>query len=136
MRAELVSALAPNFAQPPTVFVSVTGLVQPRPRVVGPAAPPPEPVTIATFITGEVASPGRIEVEPGTTILQLIAQAGGLSRFAAERRIELRRTDRVAGRVTRYLFSYSGVADGPRISGATVLHEGDVIVVPERKLFE
>lgn len=133
LSAALAAGLASNFAVSPNVFVTISSLVERR--ATGNGAPRP-PETVSTFIMGEVASPGKIEVEPGTTILQLLAQAGGPTRFAAERRIELRRTDAKTGVVSRYLFSYTGFAKGPRISGATVLVEGDVVVVPERRLFE
>lgn len=131
VRQNLSTALAPNFAIAPTVFVSVSGLAERRP-----AGAPRPPKMISTYITGEVNAPGKLDVEPGTTILQLIAQAGGLTRFAAETRIELRRVSHASGALTVYLFSYSGKANGPRISGGTLLVEGDVVVVPERRLFE
>jgi len=132
---DLLSAgLASNFAVTPTVFVSVTGLFQDRQAANALAAP--DANLVPAFITGEVQNPGRLEIDPGTTILQALAQAGGLTRFAAEKRIELRRFDSATGEMKRFLFSFSGEADGPRISGGTRLMEGDVIVVPERRLFE
>jgi len=131
----LAGGLASNFAVPPNVFVSVSTLAeQPRPR--GGPVRPKTPVMIDTYITGEVAKPGRIEVKPGTTILQLLSEAGGITKFAAHRRIELRRTDHLTGHVTKYLYSYTGRANGPRISGSTILSPGDVVVVPQRRLFE
>jgi len=92
--------------------------------------------TIDTYIMGEVNAPGLKQVKPDTTILQLLAAAGGITPFAADRRIELRRTDPDSGEVTTYLFSYDGKANGPRIRGGTTLVEGDVVVVPTRGLFE
>ena len=49
--------------------------------------------TFPIFVIGQVGSPGQVEVEPGTTLLQAMALAGGLDRFAATKRIQLRRTD-------------------------------------------
>ena len=49
--------------------------------------------TFPIYVMGQVATPGMVEVEPGTTLLQAIALAGGLDRFAATKRIQLRRTD-------------------------------------------
>ena len=134
IRQDLVDGLAGAFASSPTVFVSVSRLAERDP--VFPEAPLEtiEP-TIDVFVTGEIANSGLIEVSPGTTILQVIAQAGGLTRFAADNRIQLRRTDRQAGRTQAYLFDFDGRKAGS-ISPATVLAEGDVIVVPERRLFE
>ncbi|MCK0103872.1 polysaccharide biosynthesis/export family protein [Pseudohalocynthiibacter sp. F2068] len=125
VRAALSSGLASNFASPPNVYVSIGSLA---PRVVGTAA---ALVTQGVFVTGEIASAGRLDVEPGTTVLQAIAQAGGLTPFAAGKRIQLRREDSVY----RYNY-YSAGSDGGSISSSTVLAPGDVIVVPQRRLFE
>lgn len=118
-------ALAPNFATPPTVFVSVAAIAET-------IAPPPllatDPETKEIYITGEIANPGRIEATPGATILQAIAEAGGLTRFAADKRIQLRRGEQI------YLYNYRATGEG--IPGSTVLAPGDVIVVPQRRLFE
>jgi len=123
--AALSNGLAPNFASPPNVYVSIGALA---PRVVGTAA---ALVTQGVFVTGEIAAAGRLDVEPGTTVLQAIAQAGGLTPFAAGKRIQLRREDNVY----RYNY-YSAGSDNGSISGSTVLAPGDVIVVPQRRLFE
>ena len=134
LRRALSGALAENFAAEPTVFVSVGQLAQ------APEAPPPPPPadapTIDVFVTGEVASPGRKVVPPGTTILQIVAEAGGLTRFAAENRIQLRRTDPHTGRVRIYLYDYDATGRRASIPGGTPLAPGDVVVVPERRLFE
>lgn len=133
LRRTLTQALASNFASPPTVFVSVGAL---RPEVEVPAPAEVEGPTIDVFVTGEIASPGRRSVPPGTTLLQIIAEAGGLTRFAAEGRIQLRRTDPRTGAVTTYLYDYDATGRRPSIRGGTPLGHGDVVVVPERRLFE
>jgi polysaccharide export outer membrane protein len=129
----LAAGLAPNFAAPPNVFVSVDTLADRGALLRRELLPGP---VIDIYIMGEIVNPGKLEAVPGTTILQILAQAGGLTEFAAERRIELRRTDRANRVVKTYLFSYSGRGKGTRISGSTRLAPGDVIVVPERRLFE
>ena len=88
------------------------------------------------FVTGEVAAPGRKVVPPGTTILQIIAEAGGLTRFAAEHRVQLRRFDPGTGRTRIYFYDYDATGRRPSIPGGTPLAPGDVVVVPERRLFE
>ena len=138
IRDQLVAGLRPQFTADPTVFVSVARLAPEPPFVASaPLGPidtgPVEPFTFNVFITGEINSPGALAVEPGTTILQAIATAGGLTRFAADRRIELRRAD-ASGRIVRYKYDIDGRTRS--ISGATPLAAGDVIVVPERRLFE
>lgn len=128
--AALRSSMASSFAAPPTVYVSVASL-----------APPPvpgatTPVTMDVYAVGQVNAPGLVPVAPGTTILQFLAQVGGLTAFAADKRIELHRTD-ASGAVTSYRFNYRTPAGGPDgISGGTKLAPGDVVKVPQRKLFE
>lgn len=135
IREAIVAGLSGVFAAgtPPTVFVSIERLAPVEPSLPALDVPLEAPV-IDVFITGEIASPGLIPVTPGTTILQLIAQAGGLSRFAAEDRIVLRRTDPALGTTIDYRFDFDG--GSASISPATVLAPGDVVVVPERRLFE
>lgn len=127
----LSQEMADNFAIPPTVSVSVASLA---PR--GPARAPTGPDLMNVYILGEAASPGRKEVLPGTTLLQFLAEAGGLSRFAAEKRIQLRRVDPQTRQETVYRFNYRTMGGEGSIRGTTVLAPGDVIVVPERRLFE
>lgn len=130
LSASLSSALASNFNSPPTVFVSIAAL-----------APPPLPgaaaatgPTIEVFVMGEVNVPGKHLATEGTTILQVLAQVGGLTNFAAPKRIELRRADRKTGVMNKYTYNYNGSGSG--IKGNTVLKAGDVVVVPSRRLFE
>ncbi|WP_372922025.1 polysaccharide biosynthesis/export family protein [Roseovarius sp.] len=126
----LSSEMASNFAVEPTVFVSVAALAPKAPGVEA------GPGLINVYIVGEANEPGRKEVLPGTTLLQFLAEAGGLSRFAAEKRIQLRRVDPQSGHETVYRFNYRSMGGNGSISGTTALAPGDVIVVPERRLFE
>ena len=43
------------------------------------------------YIYGEVAAPGKYKVEPGMTIIQAIARAGGVTLRGSERRVEVKR---------------------------------------------
>jgi polysaccharide export outer membrane protein len=131
VEAAIAAAIAPNFASQPNVFVTVRQL---RPVVAarGPAAP----ATIAIYFLGEVAKPGRLDVAPGTTLLQALAQGGGFTSFAATKRVQLRRTDPVSGRQTVSQINYRALADGAELTREIVLQAGDVILVPERRLFE
>ena len=123
----LSQRLADNFAAPPTVFVNVGALAPPSQSSVLEADP------YGIFMMGEVNTPGRLEIDDdeSITLLQAIAQAGGFTRFAATKRIELRRHANGGERI--YVYNYK---QGGGISGATKLYPGDVIVVPERRLFE
>ena len=129
VKADLAAALAGNFAAPPNVFVGIGTLAAPRAaRAAGAAR------TISVYAMGEVTTPGKADVAPGTTVLQLLAQAGGFTRFAAQKRVQLRRTTK-GGAEQIYLFNYDGTSTSG-IAGSTRLQPGDVIVVPQRKLFE
>lgn len=127
----LAQQMEGNFAVAPTVTVSVSSLA---PR--GPARTPTGPDLMNVYILGEAAAPGRKEVLPGTTLLQFLAEAGGLSRFAAEKRIQLRRVNPETRREMVYRFNYRTMGGEGSISGTTILAPGDVVVVPERRLFE
>ena len=119
----IADRLASNFAVRPSVFVALTSV-------------DPGAGLFPVFVLGEVPTPGRIEVEAGTTLLQALALAGGPDRFAATKRIQLRRTDPSTGQERLYLFNYNVVERGGAIRSMIALREGDVVLVPERRLFE
>lgn len=48
------------------------------------------------FVTGEVASPGQYELNPGETLMQALSRAGGLGKFASSE-VEIHREDRGDG---------------------------------------
>ena len=60
----------------------------------------------------------------------------GPARFAATKRIQLRRMDPATGQEKLYLFNYKALERGGSIQSMITLREGDVIIVPERRLFE
>lgn len=123
--SDLSSRLASNFTTAPTVFVSVSEI--PIPVATGPAVNLARSTDI--FITGEIANPGKLDAR-GITILQAIAQGGGLTKFAAGKRIQLRRGSKI------YPYNYYTNGGSGSIPGNTVLAPGDVVVVPQRTLFE
>jgi polysaccharide biosynthesis/export protein len=120
--SDLAGRLASNFAATPNVFVSVAQVGVPTGVYVAP--------TTDIYVTGEITNPGKLEGARGITILQAIAQGGGLTRFAAGKRIQLRRGDKI------YPYNYETNGGSGSIPGSTVLAPGDVIVVPQRTLFE
>jgi polysaccharide biosynthesis/export protein len=122
IESTIADRLASNFAVRPNVFVSVVTVLNPDD-------------TFPIYVIGQVGSPGLVEVLPGTTLLQAVALAGGLDRFAATKRIQLRRTD-TAGQQRLYLFNFKAVERGGAIQSMITMREGDVIIVPERHLFE
>ena len=127
MQGDLVSRLTASFSTAPTVYVALEKQKEPRPATGGAAA---APAGIEIFVMGEASKPGRLDVQPGTTVLQLFAQMGGFTKFAATKRIQLRRGD------TIILLNYKAIEAGTSTAGSTLVSKGDVIVVPQRKLFE
>jgi polysaccharide export outer membrane protein len=128
LSGSLVGALAPNFASPPSVFVSLGSRAEP--------VEPLPPRTVQSFALGEVETPGVIEMRPGTTLLQFISQAGGMTRFAAKNRVQLRRTNTKTGQETVYVVDLRAIERGEALTQNYVLRPGDVVFVPTRKLFE
>jgi polysaccharide export outer membrane protein len=80
------------------------------------------------FITGQVANPGAVSLAGPTTVLQLIAMAGGLNEFADRKRIVVTRVER--GTTTSHTFNYEDVLKGKNLPQNIVLKPGDTIVVP------
>ena len=88
---------------------------------------------VADEVRDRLAAAGIREVEVGTNLLQAIAVAGGLDRFAATKRIQLRRASMPGQVIT---VNYAAIMRGAGMNLDPVLSEGDVIVIPERGLFE
>lgn len=134
VQAAITSGIAPQFAQRPNVFVSV------NPRPDDPVFPtqqvPEEEETIKIYFVGEVNEPGLRELSPGTTFLQGVSTSGGLTRFAATKRLQLRRTNSKTGKPVLITINYHALSRGAELSQDIMLHDGDVILVPERRLFE
>lgn len=128
------SGIAGQFAQAPNVFVSVQQL---RPIIPSSGnTAPVAPETIDIYYLGEWASPGAREATPGITMLQALAAGGGFTNFAAQKRIQLRRTNAQTGSVQTVIINYKAIADGSEVVRDIVLQDGDVLVAPERRLFE
>lgn len=80
------------------------------------------------FITGMVERPGSYPLTNRTTVLQLIATAGGLREFAKSGDIVMIRNDK--GRETRFQFDYKEVVKGKKLEQNLELKPGDTVVVP------
>lgn len=80
------------------------------------------------FITGSVGKPGPYPLTAPTTVLQLVAMAGGLSEFAKRGKIAVMRTEN--GKPVRYPFNYDDVAKGKNLKQNIELKPGDTVIVP------
>lgn len=129
VQAALAGQLQENFAVEPHVYVSIERLAERAPATgTGVAG-------ITVYVLGESAKPGALTVPRGTTVLQLFATTGGFSKFAATKRIQLRRTGK-DGTETIYRVDYDAIQRGTSAQGKTTLVDGDVILIPQRRLFE
>jgi len=129
--ASIISdGIAADYAAAPTVNVAVIAIPEPK--------PPREVETqlLNVYLMGEVASPGLKEIAPGATLLQALSQGGGFTDFAATKRVQLRRVNAATGQEQVWLLDYSRLARGGTAGGNIRLADGDVVLVPERGLFE
>ncbi|HKN46678.1 MAG TPA: polysaccharide biosynthesis/export family protein [Candidatus Polarisedimenticolia bacterium] len=78
-------------------------------------------------VIGEVAHPGRYELKSRTTVLDVLAQAGGFTEFAARSRIViLRGGDK---RVEKIRFNFNKAVNDGAV-GNVDLRPGDIVLVP------
>jgi polysaccharide biosynthesis/export protein len=77
------------------------------------------PKAQSVFVAGQVKTSGAYPAEPGTTVLQLLSLAGGVTDRGAEGRIKILRT--VQGKKTEI-----------KAKLTDIVQPGDTIVVPER----
>jgi len=96
---------------------------------------PEEDLKPKVYVTGEVAKPGPYVVRQPTTLMQAIALAGGFGPYAAKARIQVRRRSK-SGDENIFMFDYKAYEAGDNLSGNITLRAGDVVMVPERGLFE
>jgi polysaccharide export outer membrane protein len=113
LRENITKAAGKYFQEPPTVLVSVKAINSRQ-----------------VFITGEVAKPGPYPLLVPTTVVQLIAMAGGLLEYADSDNITIIRVEN--GQPVSYRFNYKDVAK--RKAGSLkqniLLKPGDSVVVP------
>ncbi len=137
MREVLTVGLAPNFAQRPSLHVAVASIARPKASSRKASISSAQRVaekTISVFGMGELTKPGKLQLPPGASLMQFLAQAGGTTPFTATKRVQVRRTAAEDGKVITYRVNVKKLMRG---SGkAFVLAPGDVVIVPERKLFE
>ncbi|MGR5390730.1 SLBB domain-containing protein [Vibrio crassostreae] len=79
------------------------------------------------YVMGEVASPGAFEGKRGATFMDILANAGGPTRFAESRQIRVLKAD---GRVVK--FDLAAYTEGLPNSNPPSIKAGDAIFVPEK----
>jgi polysaccharide biosynthesis/export protein len=82
--------------------------------------------SFAVSVLGEVKTPGRYELKNQATVLDVLAQAGGLSEFASPSKIVILRDE--DGAKKRIMFDYDTAVYGEE--PPFYVHPGDIISVP------
>jgi polysaccharide export outer membrane protein len=108
---EQITTAAAKFVEDPTVTVVVKEI---RSRKV--------------FITGQVGKPGPYALTGPTTVLQLIAMAGGVLEYADSKNITVMRTEN--GRALSLQFNYKDVTHRKNLKQNIELKPGDTVIVP------
>jgi len=80
------------------------------------------------FITGEIGKPGPYPLTGPTTVLQLIAVAGGLRDYARGDKIAIMRVEN--GKPVSYRFNFKEVMKKKNLKQNIELKPGDTIIVP------
>ena len=87
-----------------------------------------EPRSFRVSVMGEVARPGRFELQSRTSVLDVLALAGGLNQYAAKSRIFVLRPDGKA--MKRLPFNYGKAVGSGGEQENFYLQSGDIVVVP------
>jgi polysaccharide export outer membrane protein len=80
------------------------------------------------FITGQVPKPGQYPLTAPTSVMQLIAMAGGVHEFADTKHILIMRSD--GGQQVAMQFNYDDVLNRKNLQQNIPLLPGDTVVVP------
>jgi polysaccharide export outer membrane protein len=84
-------------------------------------------------VLGEVRSPGRFVVESTTSLLDLLAQAGGTNERSGDTVFVIRPDD--AGKLERHTVNLKGLTDGQYTLQFLALRAGDTVFVPPAEQF-
>jgi polysaccharide export outer membrane protein len=80
------------------------------------------------FVTGNVGKPGVYPLSAPTTVLQMLATAGGLLEYAKAKDIRIMRTDN--GKTVSLKFNYKDVSQGKSLQQNIFLKPGDTLIIP------
>ncbi len=110
LRATITTA-ANKFVEDPTVSIVVKAIYSRK-----------------VFITGQVGKPGPYPLGAPTTVLQLIATAGGLMEYAKKSEIVVLRSEN--GKQSTFPFNYEQVMKRKNLGQNIELRPGDTVIVP------
>src|SRR5215469_1302358 len=81
--------------------------------------------TIRIFVTGDVSYPSSYQVSSLSTVTNALYAAGGISKIGSLRNVEIKRQDRLLGKLDLYALLLHGDSFGD-----VKLQQGDVVFVP------
>jgi polysaccharide biosynthesis/export protein len=84
-------------------------------------------------VLGEVRNPGRYPVDSKTTVVDLLAEAGGLTELGSDTVYVLRTES--GGQIKRYSVSLKGLSDQRHQAPSQLIVAGDQLVVPRAEQF-
>jgi polysaccharide export outer membrane protein len=84
--------------------------------------------SLKAYVIGKVNSPGMYDITLETNVMQILAQAGGLTPFASDGNILILRQKN--NQITKIQFDYGEVQKGKNLEQNILLQPGDVVVVP------
>ena len=84
--------------------------------------------SLKAYVIGKVNTPGMYDITLDTNVMQILAQAGGLTPFASVGNIMILR--RKKNQITKIPFDYGEIVKGKHLEQNIVLQAGDVVVVP------
>ncbi len=87
-----------------------------------------QPAGNKIYVIGKVNKPGEFVMSRQLDVMQALSIAGGTAKFASLDDIRILR--RQNGKQKVYLFEYSDVEKGKKLSQNILLQSGDIVVVP------
>ena len=106
-----VTEAAGKFVEDPAVTVVVKGINSRK-----------------VFLLGQVGKPGPFPLGGPTTVLQMIAIAGGVAEYSKSDKIVIMRVEN--GKTVSHKFNYKDVTEGKNLQQNIDLKPGDTIIVP------
>lgn len=84
--------------------------------------------SLKAYVIGKVKQAGEFPITLETSVLQILAKAGGLTPFASENNIKILR--RKNNQIINIPFDYGEVEKGKNLEQNIILQAGDVVLVP------
>ncbi len=81
-------------------------------------------------VLGQVKTPGEYVLTGNTDVMQALSMAGGVTPFAALKKIKILRRDPATQKQSVIKFNYADVIRGKHLEQNILLRSGDTIVVP------